>query len=222
MKFTNVSFRDVYLNDLEFTGDPEHNRALKVHDITHWNTITTPYMPTGGDQLTIDLDNPSYNVYVWSDIHFGHKNIMKYSGRPFPTTNLMNQCLIGNYLNTVSDNDIVIFGGDISFMSDTATNEILSQLPGRKIQIIGNHDMDRKGKLRNMNFDERHLCMVLDFNGSQLLFTHYPLTTVPEGCVNVHGHIHQYPAPSPRHINICVEHTNYAPKLLKNMLHKVL
>lgn len=223
MQHTYETFRDVYLHDLEFTGDPEHGRMKKVHHIEHWNTIVTPFFPKGGNALrTIDLNDADSKVFVWSDIHFSHKNIMKYSGRPYPSPDLMNECLMGNYRNIVTDNDIVIFGGDISFTNDQETNDMLDHLPGYKIQIVGNHDMDRKGKLRKMNFDERHLSLVVNHNGKQLLFTHYPLTTVPEGCINVHGHIHQHPAPSANHINICVEHTNYAPKLLTEMLAQVL
>lgn len=222
MPYTNTLFREIYLHDLEFTGDPEHNRAQKVRNINQWKAIETPFIPAGGNPRTIDLNDPSYNVYVWSDIHFGHKNIMKYAGRPYPSTGLMNECLVGNYLNVVQEYDIVIFGGDIGFMSDNATNELLRKLPGYKIQIIGNHDMERDGKLKKLDFCERHLCLVVNHGDTQLLFTHYPLSTVPPGCVNVHGHIHQHPAPSDRHVNICVEHTNYAPKLLKDMLPKEL
>lgn len=218
MSLNNTTLRDYYLHDLEFTGDPEHGRTQKVRNIQHWKAITTPYVAAGGDPIQIDLRDSSRNVYVWSDIHWGHKNIMKYAGRPYPSTELMNQCLIGNYLNIVKPEDIVIFGGDIGFLSENAINQILYQLPGYKIQIIGNHDIHRDGKVFDLAFDERHLCMTLDTTLEQLLFTHYPLATVPSGCRNVHGHIHQHPAPSEHHVNICVEHTNYAPKLLIDAL----
>jgi len=218
MKFTSESFRQHYLHDLEFTGDPTHNRALKVRNIEHWKAILTSESLTGDPLIEIDLDDYSRDVWVWSDIHFGHKNIMKYSGRPYPSASLMNDCLIGNYLNVVKDRDIVIFGGDITFMNVNETNDILNLLPGYKIQIIGNHDIDRRGNLLSLAFNERHLCKIVDWNGTQLLFTHYPLDRVPDNCWNVHGHIHQHPAPSKGHVNICVEHTNYAPINLRELM----
>ena len=44
-----------------------------------------------------------------------------------------------------------------------------------------------------------------------LALTHMPLRRVPLTAINVHGHLHGVPAPSPRHLNVCVERTNYAP-----------
>jgi calcineurin-like phosphoesterase family protein len=127
----------------------------------------------------------------------------------------MASTMIGNYFNTITPNDIVIFGGDIGFMSETKINAIVSSMPGYKIQIIGNHDIHRDGKLYKLAFDERHPCYVIDVKDGeieyQLVFTHYPLNDVPDGCINVHGHIHQNPAPTPKHFNMCVEHTNFAP-----------
>lgn len=215
--YNDDTLRNTYLWDLEFTGDPEHNRGIKVKKIEPWKKLES-HIPAGGSPVVIDLNDETRDVWVWSDIHFGHKNIMRYSGRPYPSTELMNACMIGIYLQVVRPQDIVIFGGDISFMNDEDTNNILNQLHGYKIQIIGNHDLTRDGKARNFAFDERHLCRVVQYQGIDLLFTHYPLTSVPDGCINVHGHIHQHPAPTVRHLNICVEHTNYGPRKLKDLL----
>ena len=46
-----------------------------------------------------------------------------------------------------------------------------------------------------------------------LLLTHMPLRNVPEGCVNVHGHLHNQEAPSRvQHINVSVEQLRYRPR----------
>ena len=48
--------------------------------------------------------------------------------------------------------------------------------------------------------------------GSPLLVTHVPLTEVPDGCVNVHGHGHAFkPLRRGRWINVSVEQTLYRP-----------
>ena len=45
-----------------------------------------------------------------------------------------------------------------------------------------------------------------------LLVTHLPLTEVPDGCVNVHGHEHGFkPLRQGRWINVSVEQTVYRP-----------
>lgn len=220
MKQTYDTLRSLYLADLSLP-DIHHGRTTpKVRNIAAWEAIVPKYKNT---KLTID-PRGSQTVWVWSDIHFGHKNIIKYTEphRPFSSWQEMNDVMIANYNQVVQPDDIVIWGGDIGFMPDAAINNILDGLPGYKIHIVGNHDMDRSGKLKNLHFDERHLSLpvdVVDPDGYeyQLLFTHYPLDNVPANCQNIHGHIHDNVAYS-WNTNICVEHTNCAPAKLSNYL----
>ena len=218
MKFTNETLLQHYLEDLTLP-DTTHGGRRKAHNPEHWN------FPSVYKREPIKLDplDDTRDIWVWSDIHFHHKNIIKYSGRPFPNPELMNRCLIGNYINVVKENDIVIWGGDITFGHVGEINRILTQLPGYKIHIVGNHDMDRGGKLNHLIMDERHPCLVIDVNDAerdyQLLVTHYPLDNVPDGCLNLHGHIHQHLL-FDFNINMCVEHTNYAPMNIKKVLEK--
>ena len=45
-----------------------------------------------------------------------------------------------------------------------------------------------------------------------LLVTHMAMSAVPEGTVNVHGHVHNNePLRAGPYVNICVEHTEYRP-----------
>ena len=44
-----------------------------------------------------------------------------------------------------------------------------------------------------------------------LVLTHVPLLKIPSGAVSVHGHLHRAAGPTDRHVNVSVEHTNYAP-----------
>lgn len=217
-KLTNEMLRTLYLEDLKLPDDT-HGGRVKVRNPAPWEAIV-PFYKT--EPLVIDALGDR-DVWMWSDTHFGHKNIIKYCNRPYPDVDLMNYSMLGNYLNVVKPNDIVVFGGDVGFMSEAKINEFLDQMPGYKIQIVGNHDLHRDGKLFNLNFDERHLCMVVDVVDHdleyQLLFTHYPMTVVPKGCVNVHGHIHQHTL-DPWNINISVEHTNYAPLNMKVVLER--
>lgn len=216
MKMTYDTLREWYLDDLQRV-DVTHDNRPKVRNPQHWATITPRYKQ---DKLEIDVYG-GRDVWVWGDQHFGHKNIIKYCNRPYPNPDLMAQCLIGNYLNVVKPDDIVIFNGDIGFLAETKINEILDQLPGYKIHVIGNHDMHRDGKVYDLNVDEQHLCMIVDVPDHdfdyQLLFTHYPITNIPPMCVNVHGHTHQHTL-DPWNINVCVEHTNFAPLNLNDVM----
>lgn len=220
MKYTYETLRQLYLRDLELP-DTFHGRTTpKVRNLQVWKNIEP--MLTHGTQVEIDPFG-SRDIWVWSDIHFGHKNIIKFTEphRPYGSWEEMNSAMIANYHAVVKPDDIVIFGGDIGFMSVNAINAILHDLPGYKIQIVGNHDMDRKGELMKLHFDERHLCMPIDVKGdgidSQLLVSHYPIDTVPRGLFNLHGHIHQNLARE-WNINMCVEHTKCAPMHIREVV----
>lgn len=217
-KLTYDDFRKLYLDDLTLP-DTTHDNRQKVRRPQHWNTIETVAKET---PLVLDVHGDR-DIWIWGDQHFGHKNIIKYCGRPYPDVDLMTYCLLGNYLNLVKPNDIVIFNGDIGFMTEAKTNEILDQMHGYKIHVVGNHDMHRDGKLYNLNVDERHLGLVIDVPDHdfdyQMLVTHYPMTNVPKGCINIHGHTHQHQL-QPHNINVCVENTNYAPLNLKVVMER--
>lgn len=224
MKFTHNTLRAHYMEDLTLP-DVTHGGRRKAHNPEHWN-----FEPTyTGDPIVVNPMDPvdpltGRKIWFWSDIHFGHKNIIQYAGRPYPTPDMMDKCLVGNYINKVKDGDIVFWCGDITFGNIGIVNERLRNLPGYKIHIVGNHDMDRHGKLNHVKMSERHPCYVIDVVDAefeyQLLVTHYPMDNVPDGCFNIHGHIHQHPAPTEKHFNVCVEHTNYAPMNLNIILAK--
>lgn len=163
------------------------------------------------------------NLYFWSDIHFGHNNIIKYSNRPFSSKEEMNQVMIENYKKTITDNDVVVWGGDIGFMTPPQINALVKPLPGKKILIIGNHDFHRKStNLYEFDcFDEIHTCLPLSYDNIEFLITHYPLVNVPQNCYNIHGHIHTELINDGKHLNMCVEHTNYAPKSLENFVRDI-
>lgn len=220
MKFTNETLLTHYLEDLTLP-DVTHNHKRKAHNPQHWNI---PSVISYGDPIKIDPFS-GQTIWFWSDIHFNHKNIIQYSNRPFPSVELMERCLIGNYVNVVKDGDVVFWCGDITFGRIGEVNRYLTQMPGYKIHIIGNHDMDRNGSLNHIRMNERHPCYVIDVVDAefefQLLITHYPMDNVPDGCVNIHGHIHQHPSPTQhKHRNVCVEHTNYAPLNINDIIAK--
>ena len=78
-------------------------------------------------------------IYFTSDLHLGHKNIIKYCDRPFNSVEHMNDTLISNWNSVVTKDDIVYVIGDFS-MGIPAVEEFTPKLNGRKILISGNHD----------------------------------------------------------------------------------
>lgn len=87
-------------------------------------------------------------IWITSDQHFFHKNIISLCDRPFKSVEEMNEKLINNFNSKISSNDFVIHLGDM-VMGDQKKNipNILSQLTLTKSCIIrGNHDIGFKGK----------------------------------------------------------------------------
>lgn len=162
-------------------------------------------------------------VRFWSDLHLFHKNIIPYTDRPFFDVDEMNDTLMRNCLECVAPGDILIFGGDITMGSLTATNELLRAIPCYKINVLGNHDIE--GKRLALAVDEVAAYLELTVRGVSMLVTHYPVADamLAPGQINLHGHIHNGTVHSAlgdgsRHINMSVEHTGFAPASLDELL----
>lgn len=204
--------RSHYIADLRLSetyNGKDHKRVKNIH---HWKTIH-PFSKDGEFiDIGAEIDN-GRKCWFWSDQHFGHHNIISYCARPYGSADEMNSSLIKNYTEKVGANDIVVFGGDIAFMRPEAINPIIESLPGYKILIVGNHDLDRDGKVKDLHVDEYHVCLSFRtklFDGFSFLLTHYPILNMPAYSFNIHGHIHGKRMPSTRHINISVENTKYS------------
>lgn len=192
-----------------------HNNYNPVDDVN--KSITN---------LVSEQLNKGGKVYFWSDMHFFHSNIIKYSNRPFETVKNMNDILLHNYYKNISSEDVVIIGGDISFAGKERTIDLLKNLPGKKIWVIGNHDIERKSmKLLNFHISDL-IAMAFSFNIKDkdnniknFIVSHYPIGNqwLPDNTWNIHGHTHQYKMDL-KNINISVEATNYSPIELNELL----
>jgi len=221
-------FNDLYISNIYkpevYTNDEgEIVRRRQVKDIKHWEKLNEQLPRLRGHKEHKEFDPLADNVYAWSDLHFDHKNIIQYSNRPFGSKEHMNEMLLFNYKEIIKPDDIVIFGGDIAFTRNEELLYNINALPGYKIMIIGNHDIDKNGKMGRIVecFDEIHLTKLFFFVEKkwQLAFTHYPMRPeVPLRMINIHGHIHTHLTGHPQSVNMCVEHTDYRPKKVKDLV----
>jgi calcineurin-like phosphoesterase family protein len=90
-------------------------------------------------KMTFKLDSKINNIWLSSDWHYSHSNIVRYANRPFKDVEEMNAALITNYNSVVSDKDIVFFLGDIAFGGENVTYA-LEHMKGTIHYILGNHD----------------------------------------------------------------------------------
>jgi len=140
-------------------------------------------------------------IFLISDPHFDHANVIAFGGRPFSCVNEMNEVLIEKWNRVVGKRDVVVCLGDWGM--STSSYKIASRLRGRKRLVMGNHD---KGNLRELS---RHFISV---HGSlqkrNMLLTHIPIVfdEYHRFGVNIHGHLHsdnpRDPLPRERYINI--------------------
>jgi calcineurin-like phosphoesterase family protein len=80
------------------------------------------------------------NIWFTSDHHFGHKNIIAFSKRPFADTDEMNAEMIKRWNEKVQADDIVYHLGDFALMSAGKLRQLRAQLNGKICLIAGNHE----------------------------------------------------------------------------------
>ena len=164
----------------------------------------------------------SRDIWVISDTHFGHRNIIDYCDRPFTDTMQMNMAIRNNWNSVVKDGGIVYHLGDVymGWNEPQTAGAFLASLHGRKRLILGNHD-DAKDAVLYNSFQKIMVWRMFPEFG--LLLTHVPVhesalfrgatgnEESPKKLLNVHGHIHEKNSPTIDHRNVSVEQINYTP-----------
>lgn len=156
------------------------------------------------------------NIWVISDTHFNHSNIIKFCNRPFEHVTDMDMTMVERWNGLVKSQDKVYHLGDVYMNASKGYIEnILSRLNGHKRLILGNHD-NGKDQILQKFFDKISVWRMFPEFG--LLLTHVPVNTSAlyrgpdkKPLTNIHGHIHQNPSPAGPYRNVCVEQTDYFP-----------
>jgi calcineurin-like phosphoesterase family protein len=145
-------------------------------------------------------------IFVASDTHFGHANIIKYCERPFADARKMDDALLNSFSQRLDSEAILYFLGDLTFAPDWREQEILRELSGmcRKIFILkGNHDTPSKwgkGVEENVRVANTENIKVIDkdihaiqHEGKKIVMCHYAITDWDgkfHGSIHLHGHSH--------------------------------
>jgi len=151
-------------------------------------------------------------IYLISDTHFDHSNIIRYSHRPFSSVFEMNSAIIRNWNSTVKKDDIVYFLGDWGFgRGHRPAAYWISRLNGKIISIRGSHDHGQ-GRQSILHYK------ILKTNKHTFLLVHDPNDSRTWKGWLIHGHIHnskmdKYPFinGNRKTINVSVELTSYTP-----------
>ena len=172
--------------------------------------------PMPGGELR---DGDHAAVWLWSDLHLAHELSISTFGRPFRNSARMADELFERWRLAVGPGDTMVCLGDVSLPPLWGTRlERVRNAPGRrKLLVFGNHDVHPARGVHGDGFDDVHGTLYVG-GDPPLLLTYMPLRRVPEGCVNVHGHLHDRRMPDPSlHINVSVEQLGYRPAALTSV-----
>lgn len=167
-------------------------------------------------------------IYVISDTHFNHKNIIDYCNRPIKDIDEMNNNIIYNWNKIVKKDDIVYHLGDFFLGSKFDLKDIIDRLNGTIYLIRGNHD-----RLTVKSYEDcgikvlKNTPIIMD--DYKIMLSHRPLpdTMIKDGYINIHGHLHQKKLEDTydttlfdknKHINVSCDKLDFKPILLDDML----
>lgn len=127
------------------------------------------------------------NPYIITDTHLGHAKLSEDLLRPKG----FSEKIIKHLEEVLNRDSLLIHLGDVSFTEDESWNIRLTELPGKKYLIPGNHDKRSMSWYLSKGWDA--VCHTMSFNlfGKKILFSHMPV--VADGYdINVHGHFHDF------------------------------
>ena len=127
-------------------------------------------------------------IFVTSDTHFGHKNIIKYCNRPFSSIEEMDLAIESIWNALVDTQDVVFHLGDVTLSNSERYKNLLNRLNGRKILVVGNHDQKPiidlgcwKKVFKNFHFT---------YKGIKVHMRHIPWIKTNPNDLFLHGHCH--------------------------------
>lgn len=167
-----------------------------------------------------DITNKG-KIYVYSDAHFDHERIIGYCKRPFYSIRQMNHELRENWNDTVRENGIVYYLGDLSFGRHRRPIDYwLGKLSGEIFYIRGNHDKDvitRAAVIHNR--------YGIQYGDYKFLLMHDPHRPFGYDGWIIHGDKHnnslkRYPLINQKNktVNVCAELVDYTPLSLDKLI----
>lgn len=178
-------------------------------------------------------------THMYSDPHYGHKNIIGFCDRPFKDVEEMNEGLVLRFNEMVAPEHTTLFVGDctMGIRLSQFKEKVMARLNGRKVLVRGNHDPNYT-KCLAMGFDFVADRLWLDLDGTPAVVSHYPPKGAKDthrdldsrywdrrpdlqpGVVYIHGHTHENSAtfPGERRIHVGVDAWDYAPVSIEEVI----
>ena len=210
---SNGPFREARTYTIEWNGQPTDQGLL------HSGNATSVTLPAGDIDIAVITEAPE-RIWVWSDLHLGDQTAHRIWNRPEASARALSERMLQEWERSVGAHDLMLCLGDVAhpfLLTDMEATARIRAAPGRRVLVVGNHDVHRRRMLVRAGFDDMYVAAV-HAGEPRLVFSHPPLPSIPGGGINVHGHLHRRSAPSPRHWNVSVERLGYRPVRLDRLI----
>ena len=200
-----------------------NSHTIPIHLVRDHMATYELNLASGPESIAIGTKHPllelDVNTWIISDTHFGHKNIVKYCGRPSNHNSIM----LKAWHRLVDRNDFVLHLGDVTVWHTRHVfwAQQMKNLPGIKFLIKGNHDE----QWSNQQWLNLAGFTVTDpFIDGGILYSHIPASPSPQWDINIHGHSHnhtpfrRYHKLQTTYYNVSVEAMSYKPVRLGTIL----
>ena len=133
------------------------------------------------------------NFYI-ADLHLGHANVIRFDNRPFSSISEMDETLISNWNQTVTNNDTIYILGDFIWLKESEWPVWVSRLKGRKVLIRGNHDPKNFSATTKALFQEIADYKEIMDGDRKVIMSHYPIpfhkSDYSDRTWMLYGHVH--------------------------------
>lgn len=163
------------------------------------------------------------DVFLISDTHFGHGNILNFKredGSPLRKFNNIlehDEHLIDRWNSVVKPDDKVYHLGDVGFKSFSIMKHLVfGRLNGTKVLIKGNHDNFKISQYAQIFKDVRATHVL-----NNIVLSHIPIHeySIARWKGNIHGHLHDKGLKDDRYLNVSVERLiDYTPIAFEEVL----
>ena len=180
---------------------------------------------TNKEIITMNFKFDGSRLYFTSDTHFNHTNIISYCQRPFKNVDEMNERIIANWNEVVSEDDIIFHLGDFCLGGAAEWTRLLDRLNGKIYLIMGNHDRKNIRQGFMDRFEHVAMQMHIEVGKQRIYLNHYPFLCFEGGYKDVwqlFGHVHTRKSNTgidagrlqylyPTQYDVGVDNNNFAP-----------
>jgi calcineurin-like phosphoesterase family protein len=145
-------------------------------------------------------------IWFTADLHFGHRNIIKYCRRPWSNVEEMDEALITNWNTVVKPDDEVWNLGDVAHCcTPSYAQYCLQQLNGKHHLVLGNHDDSiSKTIFASVNGGYQEI----EVDDQKMVLCHYAMREwhhALRGVWHLYGHTHAALRPFGKSVDVGVD-----------------